>query len=57
MDREKRNDTKPVPENLEEVLNEAQVRTLRSIRYFGWELHFVRRPLFQEVIQIGRAHV
>jgi hypothetical protein len=52
MDSEKRNDTKPVPENLEEALNEAQLRTLRSIKYFGWELNFVRRPLFQEVIPV-----
>ena len=52
MDREKRTDTNPVPENLEDVLNEAQIRTLRSIRHFGWGLHFVRRPLFQEVIPV-----
>jgi len=52
MDREKRTDTNPVPENLEEVLNEAQIRTLRSIKHFGWQLHFVRRPLFQEVIPV-----
>jgi len=52
MDREKRTDTDPVPENLEDVLNEAQIRTLRSIRHFGWGLHFVRRPLFQEVIPV-----
>ena len=52
MDREKRTDTNPVPENLDDVLNEAQIRTLRSIRHFGWGLHFVRRPLFQEVIPV-----
>ena len=52
MDREKRTNTNPVPENLEDVLNEAQIRTLRSIRHFGWGLHFVRRPLFQEVIPV-----
>ncbi len=52
MDTEKRNDIQPVPENIEEALNEAQVRTLRSIKSFGWELHFVRRPLFQEVIPV-----
>jgi hypothetical protein len=52
MDRERRQDTKPVPENLENILNEAQIRTLRSIRHFGWELHFVRRPMFQEVVPV-----
>ena len=52
MDKEKRQDTKPVPEDLENILNEAQIRTLRSIRHFGWELHFVRRPIFQEVVPV-----
>ena len=52
MDKEKRQDTKPVPEDLENILNEAQIRTLRSIRHFGWELHFVRRPIFQEAVPV-----
>ena len=52
MDRENRQNTKPVPEDLENILNEAQIRTLRSIRHFGWELHFVRRPIFQEVVPV-----
>ena len=52
MDIEKRKNTKPVPEDLENVLNEAQIRTLHSIRHFGWVLHFVRRPLFQAVVPV-----
>ena len=52
MDRERRKGVKPVPENLEELLNEAQLRTLRSIRNFGWQLHFIRRPLFQEIVPV-----
>ena len=52
MDTEKRKGTKPVPDNLEEVLNEAQIDTLRAIKNFGWQLHFVRRPLFQEVVPV-----
>ena len=52
MDQERRYGMNPVPENLEELLNEAQLRTLRSIGRFGWQLHFIRRPLFQEVVPV-----
>ena len=49
MDTERRKRIKPVPDNLEELLNEAQIRTLRDLEPFGWKLHFIRRLLFQEV--------
>ena len=52
MDNERRKGMKPVPENFEELLNEAQLCTLRSIGRFGWQLHFMRRPLFQEVVTV-----
>jgi hypothetical protein len=39
----------PVPENLALHLNEDQLRTIRTVENFGWELWFVRRPLFQDV--------
>jgi hypothetical protein len=52
MDNERRKGVKPVPENFEELLNEAQLRTLRSIRRFGWQLYFIRRPLFQELVPV-----
>ena len=52
MDKEQRKGIKPVPENIEELLNEAQLRTLRGIEHFGWELYFVRRPLFQDAVPV-----
>ena len=52
MDKERRKGMNTVPENLEELLNEAQLNTLRSIGRFGWQLHFIRRPLFQEVVPV-----
>jgi len=52
MDKELRKGMKPVPENIEELLNEAQLHTLQGIKQFGWELHFVRRPLFQDAIPV-----
>lgn len=47
---EKRKGMAPVPDNLEELLNDKQLRALRQIETFGWQLHFVRRELFQEPV-------
>ncbi len=38
-----------VPANFDQYLNEEQRAELRKIENFGWTLHFIRRPLFQEV--------
>ena len=47
MDREKRKGGISIPENLKEVLNEAQWQALSGIKYSGWELRFLRKPVFQ----------
>lgn len=47
MDREKRKGTIAIPENLEEMLNEAQRQALPGIKYLGWEPRFLRKQLFQ----------
>lgn len=49
---EKRSGLAPVPRNLGEILNENQMTSLRQIENFGWQLHFVRRPLFQEPVVV-----
>ncbi|MEA2094876.1 MAG: hypothetical protein U9P11_09970 [Pseudomonadota bacterium] len=49
---EKRKDMAPVPDNFDELLNQHQMRTLRQFEMFGWQLHFVRRPLFQEPVPV-----
>ncbi len=49
---EKRTGESAVPDNLEDYLNEEQIKALRQIENFGWELKFVRRPLFQEPIAV-----
>lgn len=46
--REKRNGTKPVPDNFMEFLNHSQLLSLRKVESFGWQLLFIRRPLFLE---------
>jgi hypothetical protein len=52
MAREQRVGVSPVPENLEETLNEAQLFTLKRMENYGWELKFIRRPLFQDVLPV-----
>jgi hypothetical protein len=52
MDSEKRKGDKPVPDRLEEVLNEMQILALHQIEGFGWQLQFVRKPLFQEPVPV-----
>lgn len=37
---------------LEKELNDSQLTTLRNIETFGWELKFIRRPLFQKPIPV-----
>jgi hypothetical protein len=50
--KDKRYTEVPVPENLDEYLNEFQLRTLRKVEDFGWRLAFIRRPLFQEIVPV-----
>lgn len=52
MAKEQRIGVPPVPEDLEETLNEAQLHTLRRMENFGWVLNFIRRPLFQDVLPV-----
>ena len=52
MERERRKGMAPVPEKLSEVLNDAQLSSLQKLEGFGWNLQFVRRPLFQEVVPV-----
>jgi len=47
VDREKRKDGISIPENLKEILNEAQWQALSGIKYSGWELQFLRKQVFQ----------
>jgi hypothetical protein len=52
MESERRKGMAPVPEKLNEVLNDAQLSSLQKLEGFGWNLQFVRRPLFQQVIPV-----
>jgi hypothetical protein len=46
MENDRRCGTEPIPTKLDEVLNEAQRKTLPGIEYSGWELCFFRKRLF-----------
>lgn len=52
MDREKRESDITNPANLKEILNEAQRQALPGIEYLGWELRFLRKPLFQAPVLV-----
>jgi len=49
---ERRKALAPVSRVLERLLNSAQIQTLRNLEHFGWELKFVRKPLFQPSVPI-----
>ncbi len=51
-DRERRRAAPPASRVLERLLNPAQIDTLRSLEHFGWDLKFVRKPLFQSAVPI-----
>ena len=52
MNIERRQTQSPIPHNLEELLSELQLLTIRRVEDFGGGLWFVRRPLFQDVVPV-----
>jgi hypothetical protein len=49
---ERRKGDKPIPDNLDEYLNELQMQVLQRLESMGYKLKFVRRPLFLDVIAV-----
>ena len=52
MDHERRKSLKPLSASLNRELSPVQVATLAELEHFGWELKFVRRPLFQPIVPV-----
>lgn len=52
MTRERRGARRPIPLNYSKYINEAQKITLNKMLEFGWDIKFIRRPLFQEPIVV-----
>ena len=50
MNDEKRNSDKPIPDNVNDYLNDAQKSKLNTIEGFGWNIKYIRHPLFQDPV-------
>ena len=50
--KDRRKDKPPIPDGLEDLLSMDQRATLRQLENYGWELKFVRRPLFQDPVLV-----
>jgi len=55
MDNENRNKNKPIPDDLENILNPLQLITLRNAENEGWELCFVRREGLEVPVPVIRG--
>lgn len=44
---DKRGSQEPIPRDLEHYLTPLQLESLDHLKDFGWQLAFVRRPLFE----------
>ena len=52
MERERRRVEGRPPQALKRELNEAQKIALAELERFGWELKFIRRPMFEQPIPV-----
>ena len=52
MQEEKRTGKSSGLDDLEAVLNEAQLLMLGKMRELGWELKFVRRPMMEDTVPV-----
>lgn len=52
MSDDKRKDGKPIPDDVKNYMNNVQLAQLHTIENFGWELKYIRHPLFQEPVVI-----
>jgi hypothetical protein len=47
-----RRGNKPIPDDLDKVLNDLQLLALQEAEELDWKLKFVRRPLYREAIPV-----
>ncbi|HET6603036.1 MAG TPA: hypothetical protein VFG21_02315 [Xanthomonadaceae bacterium] len=52
LDKDRRNDDHEARRLLKRELNDSQLATLNQLEQFGWELRFIRRPMFQPSIAV-----
>lgn len=53
MEEDKRTGQPPIPDNLEDWLNKAQLQSLRKLENLGFRLIFMRRPMFRDPVPIA----
>ena len=51
--KDKRKGDKPILDKVLNYLNEDQLAKLSTIEKFGWELKYIRRPLFQDPVAVA----
>ncbi len=49
---ERRGGKIPIPADLDQLLTQDQLLALNRVQEFGWQLAFVRRPLFQAPVTV-----
>ena len=52
---DRRHGVPPVPHDYKAILSDGQRQALRTVEQFGWELVFVRRPMFEPVVAVARS--
>ena len=50
LEENRRKGVNPVPGDLLKYLNTAQIHTYHLMQKFGWDIKFIRRPLFQDPV-------
>ena len=50
VEENRRKGTNPVPAVLSKYMNSAQMHTYHLMQKFGWDIKFIRRPLFQDPV-------
>jgi hypothetical protein len=53
---ERRKGQPAVPSDLKPYLNPNQMLTLNAMKNFGWQMYFIRRPLFQRPTAVMINH-
>jgi hypothetical protein len=49
---ERRGSRAPVPANLKALLSDEQLLALNNVENFGWQLAFIRQPMFEQAIAV-----
>ena len=52
LDGERRERQAPIPDNLEEILNKAQLSIIHKLERLNWRLWFVRRSVLHPVMAV-----